>query len=113
MIWSIAGDLLWAISLAIMVAASRSAAKQLPADMRFRLFGLRASRTVLLWLVPVVAFLISLWLLYVARTRPANTDQMIIMFGVRAVAASTVAMLHLRWIGAAIQAVHRGGPPRA
>ena len=113
MIWSIAGDILWAVSLTIMVAASRSAAKQLPSDTHYRLFGVRVSRGVLLWLVPIVAFLVSLWLLYAARTRPANIDQMIIMFGVRAVAASLLAMLHLRWIGAAIQAMHRGGPPKA
>ena len=111
-LWSYAGDALWILALSIMVAASRAAAKHVPPQTRLRMLGLGVSRNIILWGLPVAGFLASLWLLYAARTRPVTTDQAIILFGIRAIAASSLAMLHLRWIGAALDAVNKDGPPR-
>jgi hypothetical protein len=103
MIWTYAGDALWVLSLTIMVAASRQAWRLIPAGVRAPIMGARVHRTVALWALPASAFLLSLWFAYAARTRPSDGDEAFILFGIRAVAASAVALLHLRWTSAALK----------
>jgi hypothetical protein len=108
-ILTVAGDMLWAVALAIMVGVSRHAAKRIAPETRVPLAGLRVSRNVGLWTVPVVAFLLSLWLAYSIRTNPGEGDMALIHFGARATTASLAALLHLRWVKAALQALEKEG----
>jgi hypothetical protein len=109
MVWAYVGDALWVLALSIMFGASRQAAKRIPADVRPPLMGARLPRRLALWASPGAAFLFSLWLVLLARTWSADADLAFILFGVRAVCAPLLALLHLRWLGAAIDALQREG----
>jgi hypothetical protein len=56
---------------------------------------------VALWLLPAASFAASLWL--ALQARGAQEDMALIVFGVRAVSASLVALLHLRWLADALR----------
>jgi len=56
-----------------------------------------------------LAFALSLWFAMSARTWRGDADLAFILFGVRAVSASLLALLHLRWLGGAIAALEREG----
>jgi hypothetical protein len=103
--WSVigayAGDALWVIALTIMFAASRQAASRTAGRTRLRFLGGQAPRAVALWLLPAASFATSLWLALQARTAPEQ--EAVLMFGVRAVSASTLALLHLRWLDGALK----------
>jgi hypothetical protein len=101
MLWTYLGDALWVAALTIMFAASRSAAPRIPA--RVRLFGAEVDKGLVLWALPVGAFLVSLGLAYEARTRDLEGDPALILFGIRAVLASTVAMAQLRVLAGALK----------
>jgi len=98
--WSVigayAGDALWVIALAIMFGASRQAWKQTADRPSLRFLGGRAPRAVALWLLPAASFLASLWL--ALQARGAAEETALLVFGVRAVSASLLALLHLRWL---------------
>jgi hypothetical protein len=93
---TIAGDLLWAIALTIMVTASQLAGRRVPRGERVRMFGAPVNRAFGLWIVPAAAFAFSLWLAWTVRTRPGAGDMALIQFAVRATTASLAALLHLR-----------------
>jgi hypothetical protein len=99
MIWTYLADALWVLALAIMFGASRQSAARLPA--RVRLMGAELPRGLVLWALPGGAFLLSLWFAVYARTADLDGDAALILFGVRALTASTAALLHLRWLAAA------------
>ena len=99
MIWTYLADALWVLALAIMFGASRQASARLPA--RVKLMGAELPRGLVLWALPGGAFLLSLWFAVYARTADLDGDAALILFGVRALTASTAALLHLRWLAAA------------
>jgi hypothetical protein len=96
--WTYLGDALWVAALTIMFGASRQAAGKLPE--RVKLMGAELSRGLVLWALPGGAFLLSLWFAVYARTADLDGDAALILLGVRALAASTAALLHLRWLAA-------------
>ena len=103
--WSVigayAGDALWVIALTIMFAASRNTAIRTAGRPRLRFLGGQAPRMVALWLLPAASFVASLWLALQARGAPE--EMAVLVFGVRAVSASTLALLHLRWLDEALK----------
>jgi hypothetical protein len=96
-----AGDALWVVALVIMFSASRHAWGQTAVGQRLPFLGGQAPRVVALWMLPVASFAASLWLLLQARQ--AQGDMILIVFGVRAVLAALLALLHLRWVGQALK----------
>ena len=96
-----AGDALWVIALTIMFAASRNAGRRTEGRGRLRFLGGEAPRAVALWLLPAASFVASLWLALQARTAPEQMT--VLVFGLRAVSASTLALLHLRWLDDALK----------
>jgi hypothetical protein len=103
--WSVlgayAGDALWVIALTIMFAASRQAWARTEGRSRLRFLGGEAPRAVALWLLPAASFAASLWL--ALQARGVQEDMALIVFGVRAVSASLLALLHLRWLADALK----------
>ena len=99
--WSVlgayAGDALWVVALTIMFAASRQAWSRTQGRTRLRFLGGEAPRAVALWLLPAACFAASLWL--ALQARGAQEDTALVVFGVRAVSAALLALLHLRWLG--------------
>ncbi|HXA38985.1 MAG TPA: hypothetical protein VNW53_08305 [Phenylobacterium sp.] len=95
------GDALWVIALAVMFAASRHAWGQTAGREKLPFLGGHAPRAVALWLLPAAAFAASLWL--VLQARQAQGDMAVIVFGVRAVSAALLALLHLRWVAQALK----------
>jgi hypothetical protein len=108
-LWTYVGDALWVIALSIMFGASRQAWRRTAAGRPVPLMGARLPRGLALWALPAGAFLFSLWLALQARQQAADGDAAFILFGVRAVSASLLALLHLRWLGAALKALERDG----
>jgi hypothetical protein len=109
MIWAYVGDALWVLALAIMFGASRQAQARIPAAVRPPLMGARLPRGLALWALPGAAFALSLWFALSARTWAEAADPALILFGVRAVSASLLALLHLRWLGASLRTLEREG----
>jgi hypothetical protein len=109
MVWAYVGDALWVLSLAIMFGASREAQARIPAGVRAPLMGARLPKALAVWCLPGAAFLLSLWLALAARSWSGDGDQAVIVFGVRAVSASLLALLHLRWLGASLKTLEREG----
>jgi len=109
MIWPYLGDALWVIALSIMFSASRQAWRRIPAEVKPPLMGVRLPRGLTVWALPGAAFLLSLWFALQARSWRGDADLAFILFGVRAVAAALLALLHLRWLGAAMATLEREG----
>ena len=106
MVWAYVGDALWVIALSIMFTASRQAWRSLaPAGSR----GARLRQGLAVWALPAGAFAFSLWLALEARVRPADGDEAFILFGVRAVAASLLALAQLRWLRSVLKAFDGDG----
>ncbi|MDB5417297.1 MAG: hypothetical protein JWP50_716 [Phenylobacterium sp.] len=97
------GDALWVIALSIMFTASRQAWSRTTPGQKLRLPIGVVGRTLALWALPLGAFAFSLCLALEARDRPFDGDAAVIVFGVRAVAAPLLALLHLRWLKAALE----------
>jgi len=96
------GDALWVIALTIMFSASRAAwARTRPGEKLVLPLG-EIGRGLGVWALPGAAFAFSLWLALEARDRVGDGDIAVIVFGVRAVAAPLLALLHLRWLKAAM-----------
>jgi hypothetical protein len=98
---SYAGDALWVIALAIMFSASRTAWGETAGRGKVAFLGGHAPRAVALWLLPAASLAASLWL--VLQARQAQGDMAVIVFGVRAVSAALLALLHLRWVAQALK----------
>jgi hypothetical protein len=95
------GDALWVIALAIMFGASRQAWSRTEPGERLKLPIGEVGRGLGIWALPGAAFAFSLWLALQAREQAG--DLAVIVFGVRATVASLIALLHLRWLNAALR----------
>lgn len=93
-VFAYAGDALWVIALSIMFAASRQAAAQTQGRARVRYLGGEGPRTLMIWALPGASFAVSLWPALQARLLGAEDG--FLLFGVRAISASLLALLHLR-----------------
>jgi hypothetical protein len=95
--WSVvfayAGDALWVIALSLMFAASRTAWSRTAGRARIRYLGGQAPR-IALWVLPLGSFLVSLWPALQARS--VSEEGALILFGLRAITAPLLALLHLR-----------------
>jgi hypothetical protein len=91
------GDALWVIGLTIMFAASRQAAARTQGRPRLRYLGGQGPRTVVLWGLPLASFAVSLW--PALQARMVGEEASFVLFGVRAISASLLALLHLRGLG--------------
>jgi hypothetical protein len=96
------GDGLWIIALSIMFSASRAAWSQTRSGEKLRLPIGEIGRGLGVWALPGAAFAFSIWLALQAREQEG--DAAVIVFGVRATGASLLALLHLRWLKAAMDA---------
>ena len=113
---AIFGEVLWILALSIMASSSRAAWARMDADVRVPMqFGLngkptwRARRNIALAAIPVIAFVIGIMLLLVNRNVVATSDQILIFFGVRATLAAVIAVVHLRWLKAALDVLDAEG----
>ena len=102
------GDALWVVALAIMFGVSRQAWAKTAPGQRVRLPIGRIGRGLGIWALPGGAFALSLWLALQAREHADGFNPAAIVFGVRATAASLIALLHLRWIRAVLDDLERG-----
>jgi hypothetical protein len=109
MVWTYIGDALWVVALSIMFSTSRQAWRRIPPGVKPPLMGVRLPRMLVVWALPGAAFLLSLWLALAARQWSGDGDIAFIVFGVRAVLASLLALLHLRWLEASLKALEREG----
>lgn len=97
-----AGDALWILALTIMFAVSRGAAGRTDAP-TLPVRGVELNRNLVLWALPGGAFLGSLWLVLAARNGPSSLEGAVIVFGLRALAASVLAQIHLRIVRGAVK----------
>jgi hypothetical protein len=88
------GDALWVIALTIMFAASRQAAGRTQGRARLRYLGGQGPRVLVLWALPAASFAVSLW--PALQARMVGEEASFVLFGVRAITASLLALLHLR-----------------
>ena len=102
MILTYLGDALWVIALTIMFSASRHAWSVTEPGEKLRLPLGEIGRGLGVWALPGAAFAFSLWLALQARERADDFDLAVIVFGVRAVGAALLALLHLRWLKTAL-----------
>jgi len=109
MVWAYLGDALWILALTIMFGGSRQAARSVPRDARPPIVKIPTPRAIFLWALPASAFLFSLALVVASRRRAHEGDLALLVFGVRALSASLLAMLHLRWLAAGLKALERDG----
>lgn len=87
-----------------MFSASRHAWSQTTPGEKLRLPIGEVGRGLGVWALPGAAFAFSLWLALQARERADELDIAVIIMGVRAVGAALLALLHLRWLNAAMDA---------
>ena len=100
-IFAFVGDAMWVIALAIMFGASRRAWGQTQGREKMPFLDGQMSRGVALWFLPTASFIASLWL--ALQARDGDPDTAMIVFGVRAVSAPLLALLHLRWVQDALK----------
>jgi hypothetical protein len=113
---NIAGDVCWILALSIMASTSRAAWGRMTADTRVPMTftqdgrpGVRLKRNIALLALPVAAFIVGMLLVVFNRNLPAGGGQGLILFGVRATAAALLALAHLRWLKAALDALDAEG----
>lgn len=113
---NIAGDVCWILALSIMASTSRAAWGRMTADTRVPMTftqdgrpGVRLKRNIALLALPVAAFIVGLLLVAFNRNLTAGGGQGLILFGVRATAAALLALAHLRWLKAALDALDAEG----
>jgi hypothetical protein len=111
-LWAYAGDALWVLALTIMTGLSRHAWSRIPPGVAAPMLGGRLNRGLAVWALPVGAFLISLYLAYAARAQATEGEPALMLFGVRALAASGAALLHLNWLGGALRQLAKEGALR-
>jgi hypothetical protein len=93
-LFAYAGDALWVVALTIMFAASRQAAARTGDRARLPYLGGHGPRWLVLWGLPLASFAVSLWPALQARL--VSEEGSFLLFGVRAISASLLALLHLR-----------------
>jgi hypothetical protein len=113
---TIAGDVFWILALSIMASTSRAAWGRMTKDTLVPMTftqdgrpGVRLKRNIALLALPVAAFIVGLLLVAFNRNLPAGGNQGLILFGVRATAAALLALAHLRWLKAALDALDAEG----
>jgi hypothetical protein len=113
---SLAGDALWIIALSIMAGGSRSAwgriAPETKIPLQFAQNGAptwRFRRNIALIAFPAIAFVVGVLLVLFNRNVAANPNTALIFFGVRATVAALFAIMHLRWLTAALELLDREG----
>ena len=111
-----AGDVLWILALSVMASAARQAWQRTTPEtrmpMQFRADGApmwRARRNSALLTMPTVAFVVSVILVVVNRNQVAAGDAILILFGVRALAAALFALAYLRWLKASMAVLEQEG----
>jgi hypothetical protein len=114
-IFDIAGLVAWVIALALMAGGSRMAFRQIPAGVSVPMLWdnkhivvWRAPRALGLVLTPAIAFLAGVPLLYFAQTAP-DVSQAAIWFGIRALLAPVMVMVHMGHLRRAIQTLRAEG----
>ena len=120
LVYRYGGDLLWAISLGIMANISLVAFRRIPpgtpTPAPWGFGGAQGSRTPRLLAVtftPVVAFLVSVGLLYVAWTHAGADSQAVLIFGARALVASLFALVHVTHLRGALTVLEAEGKLRS
>ncbi|MDB5429102.1 MAG: hypothetical protein JWP35_218 [Caulobacter sp.] len=112
----IIGDGLWIAALSIICSSSLGAWKRIPAKVKVPMqwarsgkVSFRASRPIALLAVPVAAFVAGMVMLIVNRNAPADGPDALILFGVRATVPAILAIVHLRWLQAALKTLEDEG----
>ena len=110
MIWTYLGDAIWVVGLTIMFSASTQASNRTAGEDHLTVLGAKLPRTLALWALPGSAFAFSLWLAFTARTADLDADGALILFGLRALAASLLPLLHLRLLRGVVKPPGRKEP---
>jgi hypothetical protein len=105
MVWTYLGDAVWVAALSIMFSASVQASNRTAGESHLPVMGAKLPRSLALWALPGSAFALSLWFAYTARTADLDADTALILFGVRALTASLLPLVHLRVLSGIV------GPP--
>ena len=114
-ILSILGDAFWILALALMSALSWSAWKRIapattvPVAWKGEAVSARAHRLPALWLVPVLAFAVGVWLKFQSRAPGLDLDGALIALGVRLTLAPLTAVLHMSQVRRALVALEAEG----
>ena len=110
------GDGLWIAALSIVFSASMGAWKRIPAGAKVPMqwnragaVSLRAPKPVALLALPFAAFFLGVMLLVANRNAGASGSNALILFGVRATIPAIVAIMHLRWLQAALKTLEEEG----
>lgn len=112
---SYAGDVFWILGLALVSALSWGAWKRIPAEAKVPVAWkgdtptARAHRLPALWLVPVLAFAIGVWLKFESRAPGIDLNGALIALGVRATLAPLIAVLHMGQIRRALATLEAEG----
>lgn len=118
---SIAGDVFWILGLALMASFTLAAWKRIPADAKVPVLWkgmaatIRAPRPIALLTLPVLAFLIGVWLKVESRSVGLDIAGAVIGLGVRVTLAPLFALLHIGRVQKALQILEADGalgPPR-
>ena len=115
-ILTLAGDVLWILSLSIMAGGSRAVWTRtepgVTIPLQFARNGeptWRVKRWIALVLVPGLALAVGVVLVVFNRNAAADPQGALIFFGVRAAAAGMLGLVHFRWLGSVIQTLAREG----
>ena len=98
---SFVGDAFWILGLALISALSWGAWKRIPAGTKVPVawkgdaVSVRAHCLPALWLVPVLAFALGIWLKFESRTPGIDLNGALIALGVRTTLAPLIAILHM------------------
>ena len=110
------GDVLWIFALSLMAGASRMAWRKIPKGVAVPVLwsggGTTLARAPRLWALatlPMVAFVLSLFLLAGAHAAPAWSVQAVLLFGVRATLAAIFALVHLSQVRRALNQLAEQG----
>ncbi|HEY8573524.1 hypothetical protein [Phenylobacterium sp.] len=105
-------DAIWVVALSLVAGASRQAMRRIEPQTRVPMTlgasGWRAPRNVALVFVPALATMVGLAFLLAARLAETVNAQLLI-FGVRAFAASLLALFHFLWLTAAMRTLAEEG----
>jgi hypothetical protein len=110
------GDVLWIFALSLMAGASRMAWRKIPKGVAVPVLWsgsnttlARAPRLWALATLPIVAFVLSLFLLAGAHAAAAWSVEAVLMFGVRATLAAIFALVHLSQVRRALNQLAEEG----
>jgi len=112
---SFIGDAFWILGLALISALSWGAWKRIPAGTtvpvawKGEAVTARAHRLPALWLVPVLAFALGVWLKFESRAPGIDLNGALIALGVRMTLAPLIAILHMSQIRRALVALEDEG----